>query len=142
MCLYSLDRFPKISEKDIECYKLMYLKDSSKYVTPFIKMELPISKEKIIGHELKCKYGIIRILNTIFKIPIKTSLSNGVKIKLFIIDKGFIHTYINIEECLKFRNSIKDALIFKCIIPKGSKYYEDHIFHAYASNKIIFKEEV
>lgn len=54
-----------------------------------------------------------------------------------VVESGFIHTYRDNHSILSFRNEY----VFKCIIPKGTKYFIG-VDNDYASERIIFLEKL
>lgn len=52
-----------------------------------------------------------------------------------------LHSFANVKDCIN-RAEMSDTSIIKCIIPKGSKYYEGkfNTEQSYASNKITYVE--
>lgn len=126
MCLYSKKLFPKRAEKDIICYKhLMY--ENSTLVTPVV--ETRVTEDQLKG-----------------KVPFKARFSLGlVSIAfdnnnsiVFGISRGWIHTckqpFNNIYYC--------PIITYKCIIPKGTLYYENIFGNEYASKEIKFIEKL
>ena len=72
-------------------------------------------------------------------------------VTLSAVGDGAIHTFSSITNARKDRGWHRswhrefDYIIYKCIIPKGTLYYEGTFngdMRAFASNKLIFKEEV
>lgn len=145
MCLYvkrvskQLGAKPNIAQHDIPCYKIVILKEllSVKHYWPvFFGKEIPL---EVINGE-KDYYADKQ------EIPYN---------KLLIIFNyeedevhgGYIHTYGAAEgadvsyHCL---DKEEDYRIFKCIIPKGTEYFEGEYAAniAYASRKIRFVKEI
>ena len=133
MCLNTTKNCFRYAKNDIECYKVL-VEGSYHYETPFAR-------------------EIVRSLHLNGKEPFAakgrayTRLFNNSR----SIDIGYIHTFTNLE------NAIKDCYcwygiylpndihIFKCVIPKGTRYAIGQFKEwkdAYASKQIIFKEEV
>lgn len=61
--------------------------------------------------------------------------------------EGGIHTYKNLEDAKEMcsKASMEYCHVFKCVIPKGEKYYEgpdDKMKPTYASNSIRFIEQL
>lgn len=112
MCLLSKWRFPRKAKKDIVCYKLL--------------MVLPINPEKI-QFVTPFMHDVIDIHKPII------ATSNGTLLEKwwdgitspYTKTYGYIHTYFNKEEAEKCADSLElsNYKIFKCIIPKGTKYH-------------------
>ncbi len=117
MCLVSKRRFPKKAKKDIICYKLLE-KFEEKYYTPCRGIYVDINKE------LKAKGISLSIIEPYEK------------------GEGYIHSFRTLPHRDALESSgwnLSRISIFKCIIPKGTKY---HIGNNYdiCSKKIIFKK--
>lgn len=128
MCLYTYDREPSIAKEDIICYKvLVKTKIPFVYKTPIIGEELikiPFLRKsfKAIGY-----WGIMGF-----------PTSYGV---VYEVSSGFIHTYADIEEAISRLDYIIEckgnSIVFKCVIPKGTKYFKSDSSSEYASEEII-----
>ena len=112
MCLISKWIFPRKAKKDIVCYKLLVVlpTDSEKvqFVTPFMYDEVDIHKPIIATSKVKLlEKWWDRITNPYTK------------------TYGYIHTYFTKENAEGCANSLElsNYKIFKCIIPKGTKYH-------------------
>lgn len=125
MCLNSKWRFPKRAKKDIVCYKILEKVETDngdEYYTPYQDTEVDITKP------FKAK-------------GISLSFSNNTRYEK---TKGYIHTISSLEYIktyLRGFGGIKFA-IFKCHIPKGTKYHESIYDVEYCSRKIVFDREV
>lgn len=130
MCLSTLQKKPKIAEKDIICYKIMYPLNNGIYRSIYYQMNYK--------------------LNTLYKTSMKRSLltncydfkasvdtDNYPKKSVRYIGQGF--------HSAKTRKRLGDiwdsARLLKCIIPKGAKYYEG-ISDLLVSDQIILMREV
>ena len=134
MCLVKNKKYhpfnrPLIAKEDIVCYKQLYINCQNILVTPIRKIPVPI----------KCIQK-----NKRKRIPFKAEIFNKFKFILGhvigfspVVTDGFIHTYSSVPSSY---NLFRDR-IFKCIIPKGTKYFvgEDG---DYASEQIIFAEQL
>ena len=135
MCLYKDKKHhpfnrPLIAEEDIVCYKQLYLNCANMLVT-------------------SCRYILVPIKciqkNKRKRVPFKAEIVN--KFKFIwrhvlgfsnIVEDGFIHTFSSKEP---FRYLFWHDRVFKCIIPKGTKYFVGE--HGdYASEQIIFVEQL
>ena len=122
---------PLIAEEDIVCYKLLQINHfKSEIVTPYTKIPVPI----------KCIQEIDK------RIPFKAEISN--KFEFIwrhvlgfsnIVGNGFIHTFSKElpDDCICSCEGV-----FKCIIPKGTKYFVGERESQYASEQIIFGERL
>ena len=158
MCLIAYTKLQEAKD-DIVCYKfLLYQRDTHSllkgmYDNPYdiavaIRMEefehfyTPVMESKV---DTRCIYqGVPYIANDCL-MPIYNNELGG----------GFIHTYADKEKASAVvehfilddrRPSETYGRLFKCIIPKGTIYAsgkdEATGYDAYASSRIIFKEEV
>lgn len=107
MCLISKWRFPKKSDEDIVCYKVLECVDrpinSSVYYTPY--MSTPV---KVPGN--------LKAEGCRFRSPF-----NAKNITL-----GYIHAYVGLQTAVyMIRNYLFDIkpIIVKCIIHPGTKYH-------------------
>lgn len=134
MCLYKDKKHhpfnkPLVADKDIVCYKALIqsLPDSPDiFLTPF-QLE-PIR----IPVYINCQIPFIARDDNKFCSFWKHKLGFS-----RIVESGFIHTF-------KEKHSIslrRYGFIFKCIIPKGVKYFIG-TDNDYASERIIFLEEI
>jgi len=122
MCLISKNSKMEKAANDIVCYKVLYQGIMTKdYYTPYLFCYVPnniINGDKCFFAEGRRK--IYRHLNK------------------YRIEGGVIHTYKSMEEAETKRRPCGNfnRLIFKCIIPKGTYYFEGET--DYASKKIKF----
>lgn len=137
MCLFKDKRFhphnrPLIAKEDIVCYKILHLNYITKmFVTPYTRIPIPI--ECIQKNKIKRIPFKAEILNKFrFICRHVLGLSN-------IVTDGFIHTYSS--EISYYRLEFRDC-VFKCIIPKGTKYFIGEHENVYASEQIIFVEQL
>lgn len=128
MCIKTKENKLKVAESDIFCYKYLEIGyRSSNFRTPFQRMYVPssiISGEKPLKAKGRCK----RI----------KEWDN------YRWNEGLIHTFENLEDAVQctMQFSFFENAIFKCIIPKGTKYVEGTFnrANAYASKEIVFQE--
>lgn len=118
MCLTSKWRFPKIAKEDIVCYKVLEVNIDNRYfVTPYRKNIVDINK------------------------PYEAKEANSLSIfHPYTKTKGYIHTFAFIPTLQNLKERFDNPVVFKCIIPKGTKYHRGNF--AYCSKKIIFKERL
>lgn len=133
MCLYTNNRKPLTAEEDIICYKILVkTKNPFVYKTPIIRTK--VIKIPFFKRTFKAK-GDRRILFV--------ALSNYIGTGLYEVSEGFIHTYKEIKSAkhqINYKLYEDKCVIFKCIIPKGTCYYESN--NEYASEKIEILDEV
>ena len=120
MCLNSKWRFPKRAKNDIVCYKILETDNGDEYYTPFLSTNVDITKP------FKAE-GISLSFNTRYE---KTT--------------GYIHTVSSLECIRTYLRNIDciKTVIFKCYIPKGTKYHKSLDNFEYCSRKIIFDKQV
>lgn len=120
MCLISLSDIPKVADRNIVCYKFLYKIGPFKYITP------------VRG-------------TTLWKFPSikKTFVAEGVRDigvdhiqQKYVVGGGFIHTFAKRSDIYS-RRSPYDVVLFQCIIPKGTEYFESEDGSEYASSKIV-----
>ena len=137
MCLYAKGKIKK-AEEDIVCYKYLSLSIgrneygdiSSTWCSPYINIGWEIGKVKEISDNVPCyDYGCVTY--------------------------GFFHTFKNLNDTEAAKNhydfwnnsGMKQLGVFKCIIPKGTLYYEGvhnsiQQYEGYASRKLLIVERV
>jgi len=136
MCLNTTKNCFRYAKKDIECYKVMI--DGPYHLkTPYVKDIVPF--EVINGAKPFVAKGRAFTL---------TDKDKNTK----TIFNGYIHTYTTMDgalaECRSWnteRFEIPEPLIiFKCIIPKGTRYAKGSYKtrDAYASKQVVFKERM
>ena len=122
MCLISKWRFPRIASGNIECYKVLY-KEGNKYITPYMDAEVDINKP------LKAK---------------GRSITFGVG-DPYEKTTGYIHTYTSLNAVKRlYTGVLKDPniVIFRCIIPTGTKYHISTGGSEYCSKQIKFIKQI
>ena len=130
MCLYTKQVEPKIAEKDIVCYKF-YRRYNEILISPYQEVTAPE-----IGIVTNTKLGESHKLeNDVFYIHEFYNIRR--------VDEGF-HSFKILEEIKHKINGYRnlDLVIFKCIIPRGSSYYEGRFdrYESYCSNSIKLVE--
>lgn len=126
MCLFKDERYHPhnrslIAKEDVVCYKQVY-RSRNDYTTPYINTIIPTEcienkvpfKAKI---DKKFKFFCYHVLGT-------TS----------IVGDGFIHVYT-------YPRQDWGNITFKCVIPKGTKYFIG-LQHDLAAKEIIFLEKL
>lgn len=143
MCTIVKSRISKRSEEDLVCYKILEIEFGNKnYQTPYTYF--PVSTDIINGKE-----PLIAENKESLR---KTQFESGT---YWSVNGGYIHTYMDLEcaknKILTLRETYDTSIfnLFKCIIPKGTKYYvgfNDGFLieeaESYASEKISFVEQV
>lgn len=127
MCLFkSLGAHPHnrplIADRDIICYKKVQQVGKDAYITPCTNAEIPI---ECIQNKVPFEAQIL----SKFKFIWRHVFGFG-----RFVEDGFIHTY-------QADNGWGFYKVFKCIIPKGTKYFVG-IQGDYASERIIFLEKL
>lgn len=135
MCLLTKHSEPLTAGNDITCYKILVKINKNEFITPY-------------------KYSVINDTK-------KTFVASGDDKATFFftmndvtyyeVNGGFIHTYSSINDAIYVRHIIEEeqvnrakAVIFKCVIPKGTDYYpgmHGTIF-GYAAKQINFINQV
>lgn len=106
MCLYSETNNPKIAQQDIVCYKCV--KRYRRYFRPCHYTD-----------KAKYKFG------KLYKIDVNLFINEVEKgRKWYHVNVGF-HSYENIMSYDKRNPNEGDYCYIKCIIPKGSLYFEE-----------------
>lgn len=139
MCLTAKRNCFRYAKEDIECYKVVkkvkcgsvYKKIHGVdfvYETPYLNVI--ISEDIISGKEPMLAHG-----------KCETTRSDGE----CCIRSGYIHTFSDYPNAWCFNRQHREEYhVFKCIIPKGTRYAKGYFggVGAYASKKIIFIEEM
>ena len=131
MCLYKgiHQIVPRYATHDIECIKIMVNYRHSDDVTRMKLIDSPIQNFTYIMGK---KYGPINVKPSLTSIPV-----------LYKIDRGF-HSFPSLEIALRYKYYYSRCKVCKCIIPKGSWYYNGVTrftdSKSYVSDSIIIKE--
>lgn len=158
MCLYTkANAVPQVAEKDIECYKFLIhcIQERARidrigYKTP---CQYTFLNDDIVEGKTDFKAKGLQIVNKTGRYDRQNNIwRNYTK-----IGSGFIHTFIALSDAETFVkkwqsvSSDRDLIpcvIFKCSIPKGTKYYKGKLSSinskddCYASPRIRFIEKV
>ena len=130
MCIEVKTIFPKRAKTDIVCYKLL----KEDMTAPYTGFQYDFKEYKANGLFILLK----DIKNFIIKKPY--SLKGE---PYYYYSIGLLHTYKKsalpfvINQCKYLKRRL-----FKCIIPKGTYYYESSDFSKYASRKLRIIEEI
>ena len=127
MCLFKDKKFhphnrPLVAKEDIVCYKKLRQVCNTAYITPCTDTLIPI---ECIQDKVPFKAQIIFKLKFIW---------NHIFGFGNCVEDGFIHSFQTHTESRRY-------ITFKCIIPKGTKYFIGYEGD-YASEKIIFLEKL
>ena len=118
MCLKSIKTTPDIAQEDIVCYKIV----NFNYKSPYYSLEYSVNTTYINNMESEI-----------------TSYGDGVK-----VGGGYYHTFKETESVVKYletRGSFnRRTHLLRCIIPKGTEYYQNEFEYASRALKVI--EEV
>ena len=133
MCMYLHEGLhqivPHYAIHDIECVKLM---ENFRYSDDVTRMKLIDSTVQYFTYIMGKKYGPINVKPSFTSIP-------GIR----KIIRGF-HSYPSLVVALRYKYYYSHCKICKCIIPKGSWYYDGFDGHttnrSYVSDSIIIKE--
>ena len=131
MCLFSIEPAPRITQEDIECFKILREKDGQ-WITPFRDYPVKFNVE-LIAEGDDYEETFIDIFG------------------FYKVDKGYFHSCTSGESTRKYAEEIKVAYTrrgrkcplltgFKAIIPKGSKYYIGSRGDICSDKLIILKE--
>ena len=119
MCLISNFDHPSIADRDLTCYKV-YVFINDQYKSPYQKADMP-------------KIGELAT----------TSLQES---GTYLVEKGF-HSFVSILDASNEAFSTTyiykhKSYVFKCTIPKDTKYYEGRFnsIPSYCSESIIIEE--
>ena len=130
MCLKSKAFYPKKAKEDIVCYKRLLLpsipspKDNDCFISPFYAFVWKLGEEYTAEKATSIKYEA-------------NYYGNWCK-----IENGYFHTFVHYKDCDDITNGLTDVIV-KCIIPKGTYYYEgvinysSHLGYASKHLKVI-----
>ena len=124
MCLITEQLKPKIASKDITCYKILLLTSDNFYISPhryFTFFENQVNPNKVF--KAKKSWWTINIHGD------DLELFNDNGIDAFTLNSGFFHMYKDYDSAVKAIKRLvprekESYVIFECVIPKGSHYYE------------------
>lgn len=113
---------PLIADRDIPCYKKLQQVGKNTYITPITDTQVPI---ECIQDKVPFEAQIL----SKFKFIWNHILGFG-----RFVEDGFIHSFQEDDGYRLYE-------VFKCIIPKGTKYFIGYEGE-YASERIIFLEKL
>lgn len=127
MCLSSKWIFPRKAKEDIVVYKEVYCDKEDNIYSPYMLTKigniknLPISfKAKWLDIEERIEWILFQNLKS--------------------IGAGYIHSYSSLDYiCVSVK---RPTCIYKCIIPKGTKYHKSKNDTQYCSKKLIIIEKI
>ena len=115
MCFIIHEKYPeeKIAKKDIVCYKILERNSTVDFLSPYQKKHYKLN----ILYRSRLELSSYRIT----------------------IDIG-IHSYSCKKKATYWINKVRNGVLAKGIIPKGSRYYYNPTMHEYVSNRIILQK--
>lgn len=126
MCLKTSQTFPEYAKEDIVCYKIIHKEmygEEIKWVSPYhgdyVWFRGEINNELIQRMTHKASFSWYDRIN-----DNKLDLNGNRE-----INAGFFHVFELLEDAIKMKLNISrknEYKIFKCIIPKGTKYYKGY----------------
>ena len=150
MCLYSKNKLPKVSKQDIVCYKVLKKKVSFEWGASEMVVEIstpyenfPISDNTINGKIEFCATGEKEVSDSIEH--------SGYK---YEVGGGYIHTCKTKKDAQSLVEHLRwfifdpNILVYKCVIPAGTRYFEGATnpekanSRGYASEKIRFVKKI
>ena len=146
MCLITNQLKSKIASEDITCYKVLLLTSDNFYISPhrhFTFFENQVNPNKVF--KAKKSWWTINIHGD------DLELINDNGIDAFTLNSGFFHMYKDYDSAVKaIKNSVtgerESSVIFECVIPKGSHYYEGftstYLLPSIASDKLKFIKQL
>ena len=126
----------KIAKRNITCFKVLKINDWG-------EKETPVYNAKVPAWCFECQ--------TPFEAKGGEWVYTDVVSEINHINEGFIHTFIHSTDAVNYMEQLKGLkpnerfYLYKCIVPKGTKYFEGKDGagrKSYASRRIIFKKEV
>lgn len=121
MCLYTKYKKPIVAVDDIVCYKMCQKLKNNVFAAPYIRNYV----YKIGQLHTETNFQTVAEPNSIGK--------------LYRASVGF-HSFVNKYDAMRFTRDDHDRSIFKCIIPKGSRYFIGKYYNdgdSYCSDNII-----
>ena len=127
MCLITTKNIPEIAQEDIVCYKFYKLREN-KLFSPYKEVLAP---------------NINEVANTVLdRGYLARAKDNNLA---YMVNRGF-HSFKYLEGLINELAfwQLSYIRIFKCIIPKGTRYYEGNFtdLPSYCSESIILKEAI
>lgn len=121
MCFYKKHHLYRVSEEDITCYKIMISKGNGHYRSLYKNYPYSIGETY---HSKRFSLGQLNGENMLFG--------------------GVFHSYSTIQSLrasLVFVRPVPNTCVVECVIPAGTKYWENDDYEEYASRSIkIIKE--
>ncbi len=124
MCLRTIETKERIAESDIVCYKILRMRYDGRFVTPVVG--------KKVSNKVLCGKRLFK--PSFFSIKDIKNFSNFKEIR-----RGYIHCHALKPDP---RYLLSRERVFKCTIPKGTRYWYDDNYCEYAARKIRFVEEI
>ena len=125
---------PKYATQDIVCYKVLYKidKEDDVYYSPFVNFMYKLNKRVSSNFGFRCC--------TLPPSPQEEYIFLK-KIRNFEFIHQGLHSFKYLIDAYKLNNPTLGDVVMKCIIPKGSWYY-DGVDNTLVSDNIIIIEEV
>ena len=139
MCLVATNNEIKEAETEIECYKVVKYTFYKGYETPRLGLNI--------------KYPIIKGETPLVAVGDEDVKYNETE-HYTEVNRGFIHVFKTknsaalYAEILDTFNDDGDYKVFRCTIPKGTKYYDGYFpyycgqMSSYATKQIVFYKEI
>ena len=117
MCLITKQKWWRWATKDIHCFKVLRVSypfgklDKREVCTPYMDVTVP---EKVLTGEDTCRsWGVAGFNYGHYK-----------EEKVWIIEGGALHAFTNERAAVAAisKSFISGAIVFECIIPKGTRY--------------------
>lgn len=137
MCLVRSNIFcgPKYATKDIICYKVLCKNDQNEYFSPCQHFIYKLNKC------VSSNFSFTLSTSTYF--PPQIEYNSLKLIRNFNCVTQGLHSFNCLSAAIEFKDCfVKEGIVMKCIIPKGSWYYEGIDFELVSDNIIINREIV
>ena len=141
MCLVTKQSESKIASKDITCYKVLLLTSDNFYISPhkfFTFFENQVNPKKVF----KAKKS-----RWLENVPGDDLVPDYMDADTYELCSGFFHMYQDYDSAVKaIRGEKESYVIFECVIPKGSRYYEGitsmYLLPSIASDRLKFVKQI
>ena len=137
MCLVRSNIFcgPKYATKDIICYKVLCKNYQNEYFSPCQHFIYKLNKC------VSSNFSFTLSTSTYF--PPQIEYNSLKLIRNFNCVTQGLHSFKYLFAAIEFKDCfVKEGIVMKCIIPKGSWYYEGTDFELVSDNIIINREIV
>lgn len=134
MCLTrsNMNCGPRYATEDIICYKVLYKFIKGIYCSPYMKFPYKLNER------ISSDFSFVSLP------PVKMSPQKEYKFIRILtyfrqVNKG-LHSFKYLIDANKLNNRFLGGTVMKCIIPKGSWYYEGRDDDLVSDNIIVIKE--